>query len=68
MIRITAEVGTKWEASREITRLAAIGRSPRFERHQDRVEASLTNPDHQPANRVHDDEVTGYGSTATWRH
>jgi len=59
---------TKWEASREITRLAAIGRSPRFERHQDRVEASLTNPDHQPANRVHDDEVTGYGSTATWRH
>ena len=51
VIRITAEVGTKWEDSREITRLLAIGWSPRFERHEDRVEASLTNPDHQPAPR-----------------
>ena len=58
---------TRQEASLEITRLAALSPSPRHERRRDKVEASLTHPDHQPANRVHDDEVTGYGSTATWK-
>ena len=58
---------TRGQASREITRLAALAPSPHHERRQDRREASLTHPDHQPSNRVHDDEVTGYGSTATWK-
>jgi len=58
---------TRQEASREITRLAALEPSPRHERRRDRQEAGLTHPDHQPTNRVHDDEVTGYGSTATWK-
>ena len=58
---------TRRAASQEITRLAALDSSPRHERRQDRRETSLTHPDHQPTNRVHDDEVSGYGSTATWK-
>jgi hypothetical protein len=58
---------TRAQASAEITRLSSLQPSPRHERRRDKVEASLTHPDHLPTNRVHDDEVTGYGSTAAWK-
>jgi len=57
---------TKREASREIRRLKALERSPRHERDQDAKQVRQHLQGGTSAARVRDDEITGYGSDATW--
>jgi hypothetical protein len=58
---------TRRDASREIARLRSAPRSARFERAQDRERVSRERRGELDAARVRDHEITGYGSTATWR-
>ncbi len=60
---------TRQAASLEIERLQRAQPSSRIERRIERkqiADAIATDPD--DATRVRDDELTGYGSTATWTH
>ncbi len=58
---------TRQQASAAIARLKQQSRSPRFERQADRHAVSRGLAEQQPASSVRDDEITGYGSNATWR-
>lgn len=55
---------TRGEASREIERLKALASSPYHERQADRE--SVEQAPRGGAARVRENEVEGYGSTATW--
>lgn len=57
---------TKAEASREIRRLRSRKRSSKAELYHDRNEVSKGLSSSPDAARVRDDEITGYGSSATW--
>ena len=56
---------TKAQASREIERLKQLAASPRYERRADRE--AVAKAQRGGDARVRPSEVTGYGSTATWR-
>lgn len=56
------------QASRLIDQLRRHGRSAAFEFDADRRETSALRGEHAPSSSVHDDEITGYGSHAHWRH
>ena len=56
------------QASRLIDQLRKRERSASFEITQDRDAATLRHGEHAPACAPHDDEITGYGSHAHWRH
>jgi hypothetical protein len=58
---------TRREASQQIERLKQRSRSAGFERREDRQAVSRDLAQNQPASSVRDDEITGYGSGATWR-
>ena len=61
---------TAAEASREIQRLKNAKASSRSERYLERMQIAdqvATGPVHDAA-RVHQDEIAGHGSTATWTH
>ena len=58
---------TKAQASREIKRLRKLAASPHHEREGDRRAVSERLATGTSAARVREDEVKGYGSTATWR-
>ncbi len=55
---------TRSEASREIDRLKALSGSPRHERHTDRQ--AVQQAQRGGATHVRNEEIEGYGSTATW--
>jgi hypothetical protein len=57
---------TRGQASAEIGRLKALSRSSRHERREDRDAVSRNHTEQQPASSVRDDEIAGYGSTASW--
>ena len=56
------------QASRLIDQLKSRGRSPSFEIHADREQTTALHGEHAPSSAVQDDEITGYGSHAHWRH
>jgi hypothetical protein len=56
------------QASRLINQLKQRDRSPSFERNADREQTTALHGEHAPTSAVHDDEITGYGSQAHWRH
>ena len=58
---------TKTQASREIKRLKKLAASPRHEREGEQRAVSERLAPGTSAARVRKDEVSGYGSTATWR-
>jgi hypothetical protein len=58
---------TRRQASEQIKRLKQRSRSPGFERRQDRQAVSQGLAEQQPASSVRDDEISGYGVSATWR-
>ena len=58
---------TRRQASAEIARLKRHPRSARFERGDDRRAVGRALREQQPASSVRDDEIRGYGSSATWR-
>jgi hypothetical protein len=55
------------QASAEIARLKRRSRSARFERRDDRRAVGRDVGEQQPASSVRDDEIQGYGGSATWR-
>jgi hypothetical protein len=58
---------TRRQASQQIERLKQRSRSAGFERRDDRKAVSRGLAQDQPASSVRDDEISGYGSSATWR-
>jgi hypothetical protein len=56
------------QASRLIDQLKRRDRSPSFEVAADREQTSALHGEHAPASSPHDDEISGYGSHAHWRH
>jgi hypothetical protein len=56
------------QASRLIDQLKRRDRSPAFEVAADREQTSALHGEHAPASSPHEDEITGYGSHAHWRH
>jgi hypothetical protein len=58
---------TRAQASRDIERLKQRPRSTTAERYGERKSVILDLDEQQPASTVRDDEITGYGSNATWR-
>ncbi len=56
------------QASRLIDQLTKREPSPAFEVTDDREATTLRHGEHAPSCAVHDDEITGYGSHAHWRH
>ena len=58
---------TRRQASQQIERLKQRSRSAGFERREDRKVVSRGLAQDQPASSVRDDEISGYGSSATWR-
>jgi hypothetical protein len=58
---------TRRQASADIARLKGRPRSARFERGDDRRAVGRDLGEQQPASSVRDDEIQGYGSSATWR-
>ena len=56
------------QASRLINQLKRRDHSPRFESDADREQTTALHGEHAPSSAVHDDEITGYGSHAHWRH
>jgi hypothetical protein len=56
------------QASRLIDQLKRRERSAPFEIAADREQTSALHGEHAPSCAVHDDEITGYGSHAHWRH
>jgi hypothetical protein len=59
---------TRLEASHLIDQLKRRAPSPRFELDADREQTSALHGEHAPASSPRDDEITGYGSHAHWRH
>lgn len=60
--------GNRVQASRLIDQLKTRERSASFEISADRDATILRHGEHAPASAPHDDEITGYGSHAHWRH
>lgn len=60
--------GTRLDASRLIDQLKRRPPSPRFEVGDDRDATTLRHGEHAPVSSPRDDEITGYGSHAHWRH
>lgn len=58
---------TRAQASREIERLRQRPRSAAAERRAERKNVIRDLDEQQPASSVRADEITGYGSNATWR-
>ena len=58
---------THRQASQQIERLKQRSRSAAFERREDRQAVNRGLAQDQPASSVRDDEISGYGSSATWR-
>jgi hypothetical protein len=58
---------TRREASREIRRLRARTASSSYERHADRTAVDEGLERRGDAAAVRKDEISGYGSSATWR-
>jgi hypothetical protein len=58
---------TRRQASAEIARLKRRPRSASFERCDDRGAVGRDVGEQQPASSVRDDEIQGYGSSASWR-
>ena len=58
---------TRRQASQQIERLKQRSRSAGFERRADRQAVSRALAQDQPASSVRDDEISGYGSSASWR-
>jgi hypothetical protein len=56
------------QASKLINDLKRRGRSAAFEIDADREQTTALHGQHAPSSSVHDDEITGYGSRAHWRH
>lgn len=56
------------QASQLIDQLKQRSPSPRFEVDMDRRQTTALHGEHAPASSPHDDEITGYGSHAHWRH
>ena len=56
------------QASRLIDQLKQRERSVLFEIAADREATTLRHGEHAPSSTPHDDEITGYGSHAHWRH
>jgi hypothetical protein len=56
------------QASRLIEQLKRRDRSAPFDIAADREQASALHGEYAPSFAVHDDEITGYGSQAHWRH
>ena len=56
------------QASTLIDQLKRRDRSPAFEIAADREQTSALHGEHAPASSPHDDEISGYGSHAHWRH
>ena len=56
------------QASRLIDQLKRRERSAPFEIAADREQTSALHGEHAPSCAVLDDEITGYGSHAHWRH
>ena len=56
------------EASDLIEQLLKRTPSPSYEIRADRDQTAALRGEHAPANAVHDDEITGYGSHAHWRN
>ena len=56
------------QASRLIDQLKRRDRSPSFEIAADREQTSALHGEHAPSCAVCEDEITGYGSNAHWRH
>ena len=56
------------EASELIQQLQNLNPSPAHEIRADRDHTSALHGEHAPSSSVHPDEITGYGSTAHWRH
>ena len=56
------------QASRLINELKRRSRSAAFEFDADREQTSALHGEHAPSCSVHDDEISGYGSHAHWRH
>ncbi len=59
---------TRLQASRLIDQLRNRRPSPRFEITDDRDATTLRHGEHAPASTPRDDEISGYGSHAHWRH
>jgi hypothetical protein len=59
---------TRLQASRLIDQLKNRQPSPRFEIAADRDATTLRHGEHAPASSPHEDEISGYGSRAHWRH
>ena len=56
------------EASELIDQLKNRSPSPSYEIRADREQTTALHGEHAPASAPHDDEITGYGSHAHWRH
>jgi hypothetical protein len=56
------------QASRLIDQLKRRQRSAPFELTADREQTSALHGEHAPSCAVHEDEISGYGSQAHWRH
>ena len=56
------------QASRLIDQLKRRDRSPSFEIAADHEQTSALHGEHAPASSPRDDEISGYGSHAHWRH
>ena len=59
---------TRLQASRLIDQLKHRQPSPRFEITDDRAATVLRHGEHAPASTPREDEISGYGSHAHWRH
>lgn len=60
--------GNRLQASRLIDQLKRRTASPAYEFDADRQETAALHGEHAPASTPHEDEITGYGSHAHWRH
>jgi hypothetical protein len=56
------------QANKLINELKRRGRSASFEINADREQTTALHGEHAPSSSVQDDEITGYGSHAHWRH
>jgi hypothetical protein len=56
------------QASRLIDQLKRRDRSASFEVAADREQISALHGEHAPSSSPHEDEISGYGSHAHWRH
>jgi hypothetical protein len=56
------------QASHLIDQLKQRDRSPAYEVAADREQTTALHGERKPASSPHDDEISGYGSTAHWRN